>query len=93
MLAVGYAMAGRRDDATKLLNRITSPTYDRAAVSYDVAQIYAALGDLPQAIDWLERAYTRKDAGITEATVDPMFDTIRDNPRFVAFVQKVGPAK
>jgi hypothetical protein len=86
-------MAGRRDDATKLLNRITSPTYDRAAVSYDVAQIYAALGDQPQAIDWLERAYTRKDAGITEAAVDPMFDPIRDNPRFAAFVQKMGPAK
>ena len=31
MLAVGYAMAGRREDATRLLNQITSPTYDRAS--------------------------------------------------------------
>ena len=93
MLAVGYAMAGRRQDATRLLNQLTSSTYDRVSTSYEVAQVYAALGDQPRAIEWLETAHRRKEAGMTEAAVDPLFDTIRDNPRFTALLQKVGTAK
>jgi serine/threonine protein kinase/tetratricopeptide (TPR) repeat protein len=91
MLAAGYALAGRREDAVRLLDRILSPTYDGVAGAYDVAQVYAALGDDSRAIEWLETAYQRRDSSITELAVDPMLDRVRDDPRFVALLQKVGP--
>jgi TolB-like protein len=89
MLALGYAMAGRREDAMRLLGTILSPTYDRVAASYQVALVYAALGAQSQALDRLEAAYTAKDASITELAVDPMLDPLRDNPRFRALLDKV----
>ena len=91
MLAAGYAMAGRRDEAIRLLNQIVSPAYDKVSVAYDVAQIHAALNDQARAVEWLETAYSRRDASITEMGVDPMLDSLRDHPRFVALLQKVGP--
>ena len=89
MLALGYAMAGRRGDATRLLATILSPAYDRAAAPYEVALVHAALGNQSQAVDALEAAYAAKDASMTELAVDPMLDPLRDNPRFIALLDRV----
>ena len=93
MLATGYAMAGRRDDAMKLLARILSPSYDRPVVSYDIALTYAALGDHALTIQWLEKARTEKQAFMTELAFDPMLDPVRDLPQFKTLVSAVNSAK
>ena len=89
MLALGFAMAGRSDEAQRLLTQILSPSYDRAVVSYDVALIYVALGDQTRAMAWLEKAHTEKHASMTELAVDPMLDPIRDSPRFKALLDRI----
>ena len=93
IVAAGYAMAGRRDDAERLLNRILSPSYDRPVVSYSVALIYVALGDWMHAMDWLEATYREQDSSMTELAVDPMLDAIRSNERFRALLARVNARK
>ena len=88
MLALGFAMAGRSEEAQRLLTQILSPSYDRAVVSYDVALIYVALGDQTRAMAWLEKAHTEKHASMTELAVDPMLDPIRNSPRFKTLVER-----
>jgi TolB-like protein len=88
-LALGYAMAGRRDDAERLLNRILSSSYDRPVVAYAVALVYVALKDGAHAMDWLETAYRERQSSLTELSVDPMLDPIRSNEPFRAFVARV----
>jgi len=89
MLALGYAMAGRREEAERLLTQILSPSYDRPVGAYDVALIYAALGDQMKAMDWLEKAHADKQASMTELAVDPMLDPIRNHSRFKTLVDAV----
>jgi TolB-like protein/Flp pilus assembly protein TadD len=55
--ATVYAMAGRKDKARKLLQQVVDQASKRYICGYNVACIYAALGDKDQAIAWLNRAF------------------------------------
>jgi tetratricopeptide (TPR) repeat protein len=54
----------------------------RYVSSYNIAQTYARLGEKDQAIAWLERAYSERDAKLTYMKVEPAFDDINSDPRF-----------
>ena len=56
----------------------------------DSGLFHAALGDDTQAFYWLEKAYERRDESILYIKVDPEWDRLRTNERFVAIVRKVG---
>lgn len=55
--ATVYAMAGRKDKARELLRRVEAQAKARYICGYNVACVYAALGDKTRAIDWLNRAF------------------------------------
>jgi TolB-like protein/Tfp pilus assembly protein PilF len=50
--------------------------------SYDIAQIYARMGEKAQTLTWLEKAYGEHDSGLVSVGVDPLFDSVRSDPRF-----------
>src|SRR5262249_2032956 len=50
-----YAMSGRRDDAKKILAEVKSKLEKGEAYAYQLAGIYAGLGDNDSAFDWLYR--------------------------------------
>jgi eukaryotic-like serine/threonine-protein kinase len=58
--------------------------------AYYYGLFHAALGDDTQAFYWLEKAYERRDESILYIKVDPEWDRLRTNERFVAIVRKVG---
>ena len=89
MLAVGYAMAGRRDDAERLINRMRSPEAQRPVAPYTIALTYVALRDEARAMEWLETAFRNRDSALTQLAVEPLLDPIRSNPRFQSFVARV----
>ncbi len=82
-LAVAYAMAGRPTDAERILTEMRSPTSARPVVPYQLALIYAAMGNTNQALDWLEEANRAKDPAVIQMGVDPTLDPIRGEPRFL----------
>ena len=51
--------------------------------------LYVALGDKPQALDWLERAYDQNAWAMYAIKAEPMFDPLRGEPRFEALVKKM----
>jgi len=89
LLAHGYARAGQRDTAVKLLEEIKRPPAGQFVPPYDIALIYAALGDDQQALDWLERGYRERDATMVNLRHDMRFDRLARNPRFVALVARM----
>ena len=42
------------------------------------------------ALTWLEHAWTTHDAGVTELLYNPFLSAYKDDPRFIAFAQKIG---
>ena len=56
---------------------------------YNIAQIYARLGDKSQALSSLEQAYEQRDSNLTYVRVEPAFDEIRSDPRFQRIVQQL----
>ncbi|MGH9544391.1 MAG: tetratricopeptide repeat protein, partial [Terriglobales bacterium] len=57
--------------------------------SYNIALIYARLGDRNQALASLEQAYHDRDSNLTYVKVEPAFDDVRSDPRFQRIVQQL----
>lgn len=56
-LAYGYAAAGRKEQALKILERLKQLARERYVQPFPVAEVYAALGDKDSAFQWLEKAF------------------------------------
>ena len=54
---------------------------------------YAFAGDDSEALDWLERAVDERTPWLPELKIDPMWDTVRSQRRFVALLKKIGLEK
>ncbi len=53
------------------------------------ARLYAVLGEKDLAIDWVTTAIDERYHGITSAKVDPLFDPLRDDPRFQDLLRRM----
>ena len=58
--------------------------------AYEIAQLYADLGDKDQAFRWLSTAYQERDFFLFGLKTDFSLDPIRSDPRFAELVRKVG---
>jgi hypothetical protein len=87
---LGYALAkaGRVEDALRIVDELKSTR--PASSGYDVAVIYASLGDKERAFQWLDRSYEERSRGMVYLGVTPVMDGLRSDPRFEALVKKVG---
>jgi serine/threonine protein kinase/Tfp pilus assembly protein PilF len=94
LLGQAYARAGQREEAQRILARLSEEAKSRYVHAYSFALMYLALGDKERAIDEMERAYReRAGAAVSLIKVNPMLDDLRGNPRFEALVQKVFASK
>ncbi len=57
--------------------------------AHDIATIYAALGDADQVFAWLDRAIQQPVAGCWLVRWNPVFDSIRGDPRYAAFMRRL----
>jgi serine/threonine-protein kinase len=89
-LGYAYAVAGRRDDALKVLNDLQRLSRTKYVSPYFIAVIRAGLNKDEQAIDLLEAAYEERHPYLIFLKVEPVFDRLRGNPRFVAVEKRVG---
>jgi len=60
------------------------------APDYNLAGYYARLGEKEQALRYLDRAYELKAEGLPSLKLDPTFDNLRTDPRFIELLKKMG---
>jgi tetratricopeptide (TPR) repeat protein len=86
-LAYVYALAGRRSEALDLRERMLK--FGRPSPG-DMAIIDTGLGNLEQALLGLEQAYSTGDIQLSFLAVEPVFDPLRAQPRFLHLLRSIG---
>jgi len=85
--ALAYDAMGDESRATEELNKLLALGN---RWTYEIAEVYAVLGNADEAFEWLDRAIDRRDTSLGRVAVDPFFDNIRDDPRFRDILERVG---
>ena len=57
---------------------------------YEIALVYAGLGEKDEAFAWLEKSFAARDKGLTYLKIDPCLDPLRSDSRFQDLVRRVG---
>ena len=55
-----------------------------------IGTIYAALGEIDEAFEWLDAAYGVRSQGLMKLKIDPRFDVLRADARYSVLLEKVG---
>jgi len=58
--------------------------------AYQIAEAYAYRNDKDHAFEWLERARRQRDAGLPTLRPDTLLPNLHDDPRWNAFLRKMG---
>lgn len=88
-LGHAYAIAGRQDEAQKILMQLGDLSKQRYVSAYDRAIIYVGLNESEQALTWLERAYQERSQLMIYLDTDPRFDSFRTNLRFQDLLRRL----
>ncbi|HEU4477538.1 MAG TPA: tetratricopeptide repeat protein, partial [Pyrinomonadaceae bacterium] len=81
-LAHVLAAVGRHDEAREMLEGILARRQDEWVTAYEIAIVYAWLGDHMNALRWLSQAEREHAVGFTFVRVDPHLEALRSDPHF-----------
>jgi len=84
------ARSGRRDEAEATLRKLEAARERGYVSAVAFAILHIGLGNLSSALDWAERAYDERRGWLAYVNVSPIFDPLRNEPRFAALVRKMG---
>jgi TolB-like protein/DNA-binding winged helix-turn-helix (wHTH) protein/Tfp pilus assembly protein PilF len=90
VLALAYARAGRRPEALRLVDELKRRRQTSFVPAGAFINPYLGLGDYEEALAGCERAYREKSNILQFLKVHPVFDPVRDDPRFKDLLHRVG---
>jgi TolB-like protein/DNA-binding winged helix-turn-helix (wHTH) protein/cytochrome c-type biogenesis protein CcmH/NrfG len=86
--ALAYSALNRKTEADAALQKLITDYHEQAA--YQIAEVYAYRGESDRAFQWLEVARSHRDAGLAAIKADPLLKNLYKDPRYAAFLQKMG---
>jgi len=88
-LAIVEHLLGHGADSEQALRELAEKYAEDSA--YQIAEAHASRGERDAAFEWLERAHEQRDAGlITELRSSRFLTSLHDDPRWAAFLRKLG---
>jgi TolB-like protein/Tfp pilus assembly protein PilF len=85
-----YALAGRRGDARKVIEQFKVLEARADVDHYNVAVVYAGLGEKDRTFEALERAYAQRSGSLAFLNADPFFKDMRSDPRYEDLLHRIG---
>ncbi len=89
-LAHAYALAGRRSDAEQVLQGLLERARQSYVSPFDIALIYAALGEKDTAFAWMAKAVAERSTWLVYSKWEPRLDPLRSDPRFQDLLRRIG---
>jgi TolB-like protein/Tfp pilus assembly protein PilF len=90
-LGHAYALSGKTGEAQTIIERLKRLSASSYVPPYNMAVLYAGLGNKNEAFAWLNRAYDERSFYLPAwLRVDPQMDSLRSDARFADLVRRVG---
>ena len=91
LVGLGYAHAsiGQITKAQECLDELSALATKRYVAPVNFAVLCIGMGDFDQAFPWLDRACDDHSQWLSDLGVDPTFDPVRTDPRFVNLLRRV----
>jgi DNA-binding winged helix-turn-helix (wHTH) protein/TolB-like protein/Tfp pilus assembly protein PilF len=86
-----YALArwGETDEARAVLGELLNLSQRHYVPPYGLAVAYNGLGEKDKALDYLEKGLAEKDLRMVFLKVEPFWDNLRREPRFIALMRQM----
>ena len=86
---LGYtlAVAGKREEAEKIVRELQQQSEHRYISSEYIAQVYVGLGDKDQALFWLEKGY--KEGSLWLYNMAEYLPLLRSDPKFAELLHRM----
>ena len=84
-----YGIAGEMEKAREVLDHYLERSKTAYVSPTDFTMIYLGLGESDTAMDYLEMAYEQHEGWLVLLRAEPMYDSLRSNPRFQALLDKM----
>jgi serine/threonine-protein kinase len=89
-LAVAFAVANKREPALEILHKLEQEAQRRYLPPFWFAFIHAALGNRAECLAAVERGLQERDWYMVWELDEPVFDFVRDDPRFQVVYRELG---
>ena len=84
-----YGVAGKKEKALEILNYYLEQSKKEFVWPSNIAFIYIGLGEKDKAFEWLEKTYEQREAFLDLLKVEPMYDSLRSDPRFQDLLERM----
>ena len=88
--AMAYSALGQQAESDAALGELIED-WERDG-AYNIAYVLAFRGEADRAFEWLEKAVSYNDPGLSEIVVENSFANIHDDPRWLPFLESIGKA-
>jgi TolB-like protein/Flp pilus assembly protein TadD len=89
-LGHAYAAWGKHSDAHEVLDRLRRLSLINYVSPFDFALVHLGLRNLESSVEWLQVAYESRSYELVSCLVDPKFDPIRSDVRFLKLLGPLG---
>jgi adenylate cyclase len=91
-LGYAYSQSGDREKVISYLAELheRSNPEKQISLNFDFAVVYAGLGEYEKSLDYLDMAYEEKLGGLVFIKNSPLFKHLKDHPRFITLLKKMG---
>ena len=89
LLGYSYAISGDRPKAEEILGELEELAKHQYVNPSAFAAIYLGLGEKEKALDWLDKCYENQESACWLLKVDPIYDSVRNEPRFQALLMEI----
>jgi TolB-like protein/Flp pilus assembly protein TadD len=89
-LARTFALAGKHDSARAVLRQLDQQAATRYVSPFEYVAVHFALGDDEEGFARLAKSCDDRCFELLALKVDPRFENLRDDPRFVSALKRIG---
>jgi tetratricopeptide (TPR) repeat protein len=90
LIGKAYSRSGYKGVLQAWLDDLLGQSTHQYVSPFDVAATYVRLGDNGHGLEWLEKAYQVRDAQLVDLGIEPVFQSLHSDPRYVDLLHRIG---